>query len=61
MVYAFPNTEGSIVTFKEKYDNYINGEWTAPVKGQYFDNVTPVTGQNFTQIARSTSEDIELA
>lgn len=61
MVYAFPNTEGSIVTFKEKYENYINGEWTAPVKGQYFDNVTPVTGENFTQIARSTSEDIELA
>ena len=61
MVYAFPNTDGSIITFKEKYDNYINGEWTAPVNGQYFDNVTPVTGQNFTQIARSTSEDIELA
>lgn len=61
MVYAFPNTEGSIVTFKEKYDNYINGKWTAPVKGQYFDNVTPVTGKSFTQIARSTSEDIELA
>lgn len=61
MVYAFPNTEGSLVTFKEKYDNYINGKWTAPVKGQYFDNVTPVTGKNFTQVARSTAEDIELA
>lgn len=61
MVYAFPNTEGSIVTFKEKYDNYINGKWTPPVKGQYFDNVTPVTGKSFTEIARSTSEDIELA
>lgn len=61
MVYANPNTKGSIVTFKEKYDNYINGKWAAPVKGQYFDNVTPITGKNFTQIARSTSEDIELA
>lgn len=61
MVYANPNTKGSIVTFKEKYDNYINGKWTAPVKGQYFDNVTPITGKSFTQIARSTSEDIELA
>jgi len=61
MVYAFPNTEGSLVTFKEKYENYINGEWTAPVNGQYFENVTPVTGKSFTQIARSTSEDIELA
>ncbi|SDP58270.1 aldehyde dehydrogenase [Halobacillus aidingensis] len=61
MVYAFPNTEGSKVQFKERYDNFIGGEWTAPVKGQYFDNVTPVTGQTFCQVARSTEEDIELA
>lgn len=61
MVYAFPNTEGSKVSFKDKYENYINGEWTPPVKGQYYENVTPVTGKVFTQVARSTSEDIELA
>lgn len=61
MVYAFPNTQGSVVEFKERYDNYIGGKWTPPVKGQYFDNVTPVTGQVFTQAARSTEEDIELA
>lgn len=61
MVYAFPNTEGSVVQFKGKYDNYIGGEWVPPVKGQYFDNVTPVTGQVFTQAARSSAEDIELA
>ncbi|SES40413.1 aldehyde dehydrogenase [Psychrobacillus sp. OK032] len=61
MVYAFPNTEGAKVSFKDKYENYINGEWTPPVKGQYFDNVTPITGKVFTQVARSTAEDIELA
>ena len=61
MVYAFPNTEGSKISFKDKYENYINGEWTPPVKGQYFENVTPITGKVFTQVARSTSEDIELA
>lgn len=61
MVYAFPNTEGSKVQFKERYDNFIGGEWTAPVKGQYFDNVTPVTGRTFCQVARSTEEDVELA
>lgn len=61
MVYAFPNTEGSKVSFKDKYENYINGEWTPPVQGQYFENVTPITGKVFTQVARSTSEDIELA
>lgn len=61
MVYAFPNTDGAKVSFKDKYENYINGEWTPPVKGQYFENVTPVTGKVFTQVARSTAEDIELA
>lgn len=61
MVYAFPNTQGAVVNFKERYDNYIGGKWIPPVKGQYFDNVTPVTGQVFTKVARSTAEDIELA
>ena len=61
MVYAMPNTEGSKVTFKDKYENFINGEWKAPVKGQYFENVSPVTGKKFTEIARSTAEDVELA
>ncbi|WP_079528686.1 acetaldehyde dehydrogenase ExaC [Halobacillus hunanensis] len=61
MVYAFPNTEGSIVQYKERYENFIGGKWTPPVKGQYFDNVTPVTGKTFCQVPRSTEEDIELA
>lgn len=61
MAYAFPNTEGAVVNFKDKYDNYIGGEWLPPVNGQYFENVTPVTGKAFTQVARSTEEDIELA
>ncbi|MFS0785900.1 aldehyde dehydrogenase family protein [Shouchella sp. 1P09AA] len=61
MIYANPNQEGSLVSFKQKYDNYINGEWTEPVKGQYFENISPVTGEVFCELARSTSEDIELA
>ncbi|MEM9820278.1 MAG: aldehyde dehydrogenase family protein [Bacteroidota bacterium] len=48
-------------TFKNQYDNYIGGKWVAPVKGQYFDSISPVDGQAFTKIARSTAEDIELA
>ncbi|MFA5619856.1 MAG: aldehyde dehydrogenase family protein [Weeksellaceae bacterium] len=47
--------------FKEKYDNYINGKWTAPVQGKYFDNISPLTGKAFTKAAHSTAEDIELA
>lgn len=48
-------------TFKERYENFINGQWVAPVKGQYFENPSPVDGKTFTLIPRSTKEDIELA
>lgn len=61
MRYANPNTEGSIVQFKDRYDNFIGGEYVKPVKGQYFENVTPVTGEVFCEVARSTKEDVELA
>lgn len=47
--------------FKEKYDNYINGKWTAPVQGKYFDNISPIDGKVFTKSAHSTVEDINLA
>src|SRR6476661_2410317 len=60
-VYAQPGTDGSKVTFKDRYENWIGGEWVAPVKGQYFENITPVTGKAFCQVARGTAEDIELA
>jgi aldehyde dehydrogenase len=61
MIYAQPGTEGSVVSFKPRYGNFIGGEWVAPVKGEYFQNVSPVTGQPFCEIPRSSAEDIELA
>lgn len=53
--------EGLEVNFKQRYDNYINGSWSAPINGVYFDNISPINGQVFTQAARSTKEDIDLA
>ncbi|MFO1046968.1 MAG: aldehyde dehydrogenase family protein [Geminicoccaceae bacterium] len=44
-----------------RYDNFIGGKWVAPVRGQYFDNPTPITGAKLCEVARSTAEDIELA
>ena len=61
MRYANPNTEGSLVSFKDRYDNFINGEYRAPANGKYFENVSPVTGKVFCEIARSTKEDVEAA
>jgi aldehyde dehydrogenase len=61
MTYVMPGQPGALVSPNAKYDNFIGGKWVPPVKGQYFENISPVTGKAFTQIARSTSEDIELA
>ena len=61
MIYAHPNTSGAPLKFKAKYDNFIGGKWVAPTKGVYFDVVTPITGKPYTQAARSSAEDIELA
>lgn len=60
-VYAQPGSEGAEVAFESRYDNYIGGDWAKPVKGNYFENITPVTGQAFTEVAQSTAEDVELA
>ncbi|WP_214765073.1 MULTISPECIES: aldehyde dehydrogenase [unclassified Exiguobacterium] len=61
MIYEIPNTQGSKVQYRDRYENFINGKWTAPVNGEYFDDITPVTGKVLCQVARSTKEDIELA
>ncbi|WP_214851445.1 aldehyde dehydrogenase [Exiguobacterium sp. s193] len=61
MIYEIPNTQGSKVQYRDRYENFINGKWTAPVNGEYFDDITPVTGNVLCQVARSTKEDIELA
>ncbi|MEY8578512.1 aldehyde dehydrogenase family protein [Corynebacteriaceae bacterium 6-324] len=60
-VYAQPGTEGSIVNYRERYDNFIGGEWVAPADGEYMDNISPVTGEVFCQVARSKAADIDKA
>ncbi len=61
MRYIDPNQPGSKVQFKAQYENFIDGQWVAPIKGEYFDNISPVDGKAFTKIPRSSAEDIELA
>ncbi|MEU6919285.1 aldehyde dehydrogenase [Streptomyces olindensis] len=61
MVYAQPGTDGSIVTFARRYDNFIDGDFKAPVEGRYFENPTPVTGKVFCEVARSSAADVDLA
>jgi len=61
MIYANPGEASSVVSFEKRYGNYIGGEFVPPVKGQYFDNISPVNGKVFCEIPRSSAEDIEKA
>jgi hypothetical protein len=49
------------IPLRSRYENFIGGQWIAPAKGAYFDNISPTTGQVICQIARSQAEDVELA
>jgi aldehyde dehydrogenase len=60
-IYAVPGAAGAPVAFKARYDNFINGEFTPPTKGEYFDVISPINGKVFTKAARSDASDIELA
>ncbi|WP_407345263.1 aldehyde dehydrogenase family protein [Pengzhenrongella phosphoraccumulans] len=60
-IYAAPGTPGSIVTFRQRYDHWIGGEYVAPISGRYFENPSPVTGRTFTEVARGDAADIDRA
>jgi aldehyde dehydrogenase len=49
------------IALRSHYDNYIGGKWVAPVRGQTFENPSPINGRIVSTHARSTAEDIELA
>ncbi|MBE0484449.1 MAG: aldehyde dehydrogenase [Bacterioplanes sp.] len=61
MIYANPGQPNSIVQFQAQYGNYIGGEFVPPVNGRYMDNVSPVNGAVFCQVARSDAADINKA
>ena len=48
----------SCSTFKLQFDNFINGEFTPPVDGAYFDNISPIDGNPFIQAARSNKASL---
>jgi len=56
-----PGKLSETASFRPRYGNYIGGRWVEPASGQYFENVTPVTGKTFCEIPRSNSKDIDLA
>ena len=61
MLYAMPGSEDALFNFKSRYENYIGGQWQAPVDGRYFENISPVNGEAFCEIPRSGDGDLALA
>ncbi|WP_034992423.1 aldehyde dehydrogenase [Beijerinckia mobilis] len=52
---------GQDIAIRPHYDNFIGGKWVPAVKGQKFDNISPIDGRVVCTVARSTAEDVELA
>lgn len=46
---------------RTRYDNFIGGEWKAPVKGRYFKDISPIDGTTLCEFARSDADDVEHA
>ena len=61
MLHQVIETLNARVALRPRYENFIGGKWVAPVDGNYFDNISPITGKPVCQIARSQAADIELA
>ena len=47
--------------YKAQFENFIGGEWVAPLSGEYFDNVSPVDNEVLTRIPRSNEADVDAA
>ena len=60
-VYAQPGTAGALIEFRSRYDHWIGGQYVAPSSGEYFENVSPVNGKVFCEVARGNAADIDKA
>jgi len=61
MIYAKPGSDDAIFTFKDRYENFIGGNWVAPANGSYFENRSPVDGNVYCEVARSSDADLTKA
>lgn len=51
----------AIATDKKTIDNFINGKFVPPSKGDYFEDINPATGESFAKVAAGGKEDVEQA
>jgi aldehyde dehydrogenase len=60
-VYAPPGHPDAKITFKPRYEHWIGGTWVKPKGGDYFEDISPVNGKPFAEVARGTADDIDAA
>jgi aldehyde dehydrogenase len=46
---------------RSRYDNFIGGDWKAPVNGRYFVDKSPIDGSTLCEVAQSDADDVERA
>lgn len=49
------------IKIKDKYDLFINGKWTKPVSGKYFDTINPSNEKRIASIAEAGQTDVDNA
>lgn len=57
-VYQEPGEAGSPVELKPRYENFVGGHWVQPVHGEYMKDLSPANARQFTEVPRSTKEDM---
>ncbi len=49
------------VKINDRYDLFINGRFTAPQSGKYFDTINPATEKKIAEVADASAEDVNIA
>src|SRR5688572_25790533 len=56
-----PAPETAKVDIKPKYDLFIDGRFTTPARGEYFDTINPANEKKLSEVASATAEDVDRA
>src|SRR5581483_5155130 len=56
-----PAPETTPATIRDEYGLFIDGKWTAPRSGKYFDTVNPATEETLARVAFAGDEDVDRA
>jgi aldehyde dehydrogenase (NAD+) len=59
--YAPAPETGDHVQLKQQYDLFINGKWSKPSSGKYFDTINPATEKKIASVAEASSADVDKA